>query len=211
MSCKKNIDLAKIYEELLVSYKSIYSHIEGAPSNLCTNSAEISNSFNSITNEKMFLNSFQKMKSFFPYWRTQMPEEINVTNGIQGYFCSNTVFNLINEVLSKTETNVHEKGLDFAPIQNKINGQDFEELCMRMRIKWHYHYDFTPQFSEIPAFTPKSKWQPPKSQPKFEVFFSQIEQELFELTETPLDYSNFSKEEEQSMMSLAYQYSYQKS
>ena len=54
-----------------------------------------------------------------------------------------------------------EKGLDFAPIQNKINEpelrKDFEEFCRRMRI------------------TPKSKWQPPKGHANLEVFLSQIE------------------------------------
>ena len=34
---------------------------------------------------------------------------------------SDTVFNLSNKFLSDTETRVLKKGLDFAPIQNKIN------------------------------------------------------------------------------------------
>ena len=56
------------------------------------------------------------------------------------------------------------------------------------------HSLVTPQFSQILAFTPKPKWQPPKGHPNLEVFCSQIEKELFELTETPLGYLNFSKE-----------------
>ena len=102
------------------------------------------------------------------------------------------------------EIKVLRKGLDFPPIQNKINVpelKDFQEFCGRMRIKWHVRNDVTPQFSEIPAITPKSKWQPPKGHPKLEVFLSQIEKELFELTETSLGYSNFPKEW-QAMRSL---------
>ena len=38
--------------------------------------------------------------------------------------------------------------------------------------------------------------------PSLEVFLSQIEKELFELAESPLNYSNFSKEEWQAMRSL---------
>ena len=62
---------------------------------------------------------------------------------IGGYFCSDTVFNLSSKVLEDTEINILEKGLDFAPSQNKINQRelrkDFEEFCRRMRIKWHFH------------------------------------------------------------------------
>ena len=50
---------------------------------------------------------------------------------LEGYFCSNTVFNLSRKVLTDTEIRILEKGLDFAPIQNKINEpelrSDFDE------------------------------------------------------------------------------------
>ena len=49
-----------------------------------------------------------------------------------------------------------EKGLDFAPIQNKINEPelrtDFEEFSRRMRTKWHFRYEPTAEFSETPVF-----------------------------------------------------------
>ena len=63
-------------------------------------------------------------------------------------------------ILSEMEIKVLRKGLDFPPIQNKINVpelKDFQEFCGRMWIKWHVRNDVTPQFSEIPAITPKSK------------------------------------------------------
>ena len=54
------------------------------------------------------------------------------------YFCLHTVFNLSNNVLTD-EIKVVEKGLDFSPIQRKVNEpelrQDFENLCRRMSIK----------------------------------------------------------------------------
>ena len=40
---------------------------------------------------------------------------------LQGYFCSDTAFKLSNKVLSENDIKVLEKGLDFAPIQRKIN------------------------------------------------------------------------------------------
>ena len=61
---------------------------------------------------------------------------------ISGYFCSDTVSNLSRRVLSEDEIKFFKKGLDFAPTQNKVNEpelrKDFDELCRRMRIKWHF-------------------------------------------------------------------------
>ena len=106
--------------------------------------------------------------------------------------------------MTDIEINILEKGLDFAPIQNKINepelSTDFEECCRRMRIKWYFCNDISENFSEKPEFTPKSKLKPPKGHPSLEVFLRHIEKELFELAESPLNY--FSKEEWQAMMLL---------
>ena len=45
-------------------------------------------------------------------------------------------------MLIDTEINVLVKGLDFAPIQKKLNESelrsDFNEFCRRMRLKWHF-------------------------------------------------------------------------
>ena len=46
-----------------------------------------------------------------------------ITTRITGYFCSDTVFNLSNRVLTDIEIKVLEKGLDFSPIQRKNNEQ----------------------------------------------------------------------------------------
>ena len=72
-----------------------------------------------------------------------------------------------------------------------------------MRLKWHFRNDPTPYFKETPVFSPESTWKPPKGHPNLEVFLSQIEKELFELAETSLGYSKFSKEEWQAMRGLA--------
>ena len=97
---------------------------------------------------------------------------------IGGYFCSNTVFNLNSKVLTDTKINILEKGLQFAPIQNKINepelGKDIGEFCRRMRINWYFRNDISENFSERPGFAPKSKWKPPKGHASLEVFLSQI-------------------------------------
>ena len=51
MSCKKSIDLAKIYKQLSTCDKSMSSDMNAAPPSLYTNSVEVSNSSNSITSQ----------------------------------------------------------------------------------------------------------------------------------------------------------------
>ena len=60
-------------------------------------------------------------------------EEGNEQCRVAGNFVSDTVFNLSNKVSSDTEIRILQKGLDFAPIQSKVNNpelrKDFKELC----------------------------------------------------------------------------------
>ena len=70
--------------------------------------------------------------------------------------CSDTAFNLSWKVLTSSEIRILEKGFDLAPIQNKLNESelrtDFEEFCHRMRTKWHFRNEPTPEISETPVF-----------------------------------------------------------
>ena len=50
-----------------------------------------------------------------------------------------------------------------------------------MRLKWHFRNESTPEFSDQPAFSPKSSWNPPTGHPNLEVFLSQVEHELFQI------------------------------
>ena len=93
---------------------------------------------------------------------------------LQGHFCSGTVFNLSNRILSENEIKVLEKGLDFAPIQRKINEpelcKNFEEFCRRIRTKWNFRNEPSQNFSAVPAFAHKSSWKPPLGNTNLEVF-----------------------------------------
>ena len=79
---------------------------------------------------------------------------------LKGYFCTETEFNLSKKVLTEAEIKVLEKGLDYAPIQNKANEpelrSDFEEFSRRMPLKWHFPNDPTSDFGEKSSFSPKS-------------------------------------------------------
>ena len=126
---------------------------------------------------------------------------------LEGYFCSDRVFNLSQKVLTDTEIWILAKGLDFASIQNKINEpelrSDFEEFCCRMRTKWHFRNEPTPEFSRTPVFSPKPSWKPLMDHPNVKVFLGQIEHEIFKEVQSPLRYSNLFKEEWKAVCSLA--------
>ena len=113
---------------------------------------------------------------------------------LSGYFCSDTIFNLSRKVLTDSEIKVLEKGLDYAPIQSKINEpelrNDFKEFCRGMLLKWYLRNEPSSEFNETPSFTPKSSWQPPKGHPSLEVFLSEIEKEIFAIPDSRLGYSN---------------------
>ena len=85
---------------------------------------------------------------------------------LQDIFCSDTVFNLSEKVLSDAEIKVLEKGFDYARIQNKINEpelrRDFKYFCRQMRLKCFFRNEPTRSFSETPAFKTKLPWNPPK-------------------------------------------------
>ena len=100
---------------------------------------------------------------------------------LEGHFCSDTVFNLSNRVLSENEIKILEKGVDFAPIQQKTNEpelrKDFEEFYRCVRTKWNFRIEPSQDFGVVPAFARKSFWKPPLGNPNLEVFLSQVESE----------------------------------
>ena len=58
-------------------------------------------------------------------------------------------------------------------------------------------------FSESPGFRPKSAWKPSLGHSNFEAFLSQLEKEVFTVSQKPLRYLNLSKEEWQTVRSLS--------
>ena len=132
---------------------------------------------------------------------TFIHQKKNVTttdNKLSGHFCSETIFNLINRVLTDTEIKVLEKGLNFAPIQKKLNElelrSDFNEFCGKMPLKWHF-WDEPENVSEVLVFNTKYRWQPPQDHPCLEIFLNQVENKLLELSKADIKYSNLSREE----------------
>ena len=133
--------MSKIYSDLLAG-KNRSSKIDTSSPDLCTNSAHISNdsgSSNGEKNEPSFCTLDKEILSILEELEQVQSTSINKNDRISGYFCSDTVFNLSKKVLSDMEIKIREKGLDYAPIQNKINKpelrRDFEDFPRRMRLK----------------------------------------------------------------------------
>ena len=187
-SPKVSVNFSDIVSDLLESNKRNSSTIETSPPRLCTNSAESPNSSNVFmegcdsmtfsTQDKELVSILEDLQNIDFTGHSNSTE----TSRLKGYFCSETVFNLSKKVLTEAEVKVFEKGLDYAPIQNKVNEpelrSDFEEFCRRMRLKWYFRNDPTPDFSEKPSFTPKSSWKPPTGHPNLEVFLSELEKKI---------------------------------
>ena len=72
-----------------------------------------------------------------------------------------------------------------------------------MRTKWYFKDEPTKEFSNIPAFSPKSTWTPPNGYLNLEVYLSEIENEVFKIPKEQLGYSNLNKLEWEAIRSLA--------
>ena len=138
------VDLSQICSDLLVSENGS-SKMDTSPPNLCTNSAHISNdsgSPNREKNEPFFCTQDKEILSILEELEQVQSTSITGSDRISGYFCSDAVFNLSKKVLSDMEIKILEKGLDYAPIQNKVNEPalrgDFEDFARRMRLKWYF-------------------------------------------------------------------------
>ena len=72
-----------------------------------------------------------------------------------------------------------------------------------MRCRWYFRNEPSDDFSNVPAFRPKSHWKPPTAHPCVELFLSWLEKELFLfLPGKPQNY-NLTKEERKAMRNLA--------
>ena len=106
-------DLSKIYYELLTCEKGNSSNTGTCPRDLCTNSAEVSNSSNSKisqNNGNVFSSQDEELLSILQDLQQNLSSETNSSNTrIGGYFCSKTVLNLSSKVLTDTDINILEK------------------------------------------------------------------------------------------------------
>ena len=193
-----DISLSSIWSELLQDDKELDSKVTTSPPILTVDSSSAMNHSNFYASEvkeeiintldREFLSVLEDLMDLDDLLHSQnknINAKVTSECRISGYFCSDTVFNLSQRVLTETEIKVLEKDLDYAPIQKKINKlelrKDFSEFCRRIRSKWYFRNDPTPQFSEVPCFKTKSSWRHPNGHPALEIFLSKVEKDLFDI------------------------------
>ena len=97
----------------------------------CIRSTCVSADFSLDTQDEEMLNILEELQG-----SANQGAECTEQCRLTGNFVLDNVFNLSNKVLSDTEIRVFEKGLDFAPVLNKLSEpelrRDFKEFCRRM-------------------------------------------------------------------------------
>ena len=157
-----NLNIRDIYLDLMNGESNNLSSTEITPPRLSTNSAEMQNSSNSLensTSDSLGLTSQDRelISILDELQNISVTGPSNNTNStrLTDYFCPETILNYGNRALSDAGIKILEKGLDYAPKQNKINeaelSNDFNEFCRGMRLKWYFHRDVMLNFSEVPA------------------------------------------------------------
>ena len=144
-SGKRSVDLEAIKKTLLSTEASKFSKVSNTPPDFCVDKSLSHNSSNFVsgtTESEPVMLSTQDMEVLQVLDELESNVNDNFTGSehkyntddsrMKGYFCSDSVFNLSNKVLTEEEIKVLENGLDFAPIQRKVNEpelrQDFENF-----------------------------------------------------------------------------------
>ena len=133
-SPKISANFSDIISDLLETNESNSSLTETSPPRLCTNSAESPNSSNDnssmtiSTQDRELVSILEDLKILTLPVTTTVLERVN----LKAIFVRR-LFNLNKKGLTEAEIKVLKKGLDYAPIQNKVNEpelrSDFEEFC----------------------------------------------------------------------------------
>ena len=136
---KSFVDFEAIKRDLLSGENS--SKTSNKPPVICTNTTVVQESYDVNMSSNIRLSSTQDMKLLEILEELQNSNEIISSDSscdvipdkrLIGYFCSDTIFNLSDRVLSESEIKVLEKGLDFVPFQRKLNEpelrRDFQDV-----------------------------------------------------------------------------------
>ena len=125
---------------------------------------------------------------------------------MEGKFVSQNVFDLSDRILTENEIKVLDKGLNFVPTPEKLDGlqikNDLEKLGTDIKLRMFYQNDLSPSFSEKPTFKVPSSWTPSIIFMQLELYLSEIEDKLININESGESYQNLSKDEREALKSL---------
>ena len=125
------------------------------------------------------------------------PFDLDDNGRICGRFENDKVINLSKRALSEAEVSVLSKGLKFVSTPKELDYSqikiDLENFGRRLRLKWWFKDE--EDFSEIPVFRPRSKFNPRHKDVAIEVYLSKIEDEIMKLSAVGKNFSNLTREE----------------
>ena len=103
---------------------------------------------------------------------TNFQYKVDDSGRIEGRFLNDKVANLSKIALSESEISVLSKGLKFVMTPKELDFSqikvDLESFGRRLRLKWHFRE--SEDFSEYPAFRPRSKFNPRHKDAAIECF-----------------------------------------
>ena len=107
----KNIQSIFMRDENLKSSK-----IQNSPPDFCTDSSGSGNAYSNVSlnvkSKKNFSTQDEELLEILEELQKPTKGTIGENDRLEGYFCSDTVFNLSNRILSNSENKIFEKGLD---------------------------------------------------------------------------------------------------
>ena len=123
-SRKTIIDLENIQSILLRDENLISSKIQSSPPEICTDSSTSGNASSNVSLKiewEIFSIQDEGLLEILEELQKPIKGTIGENDMLEGYFCSDTAFNLSNSVFSDSEIKLFEKGQDFASVQRRIN------------------------------------------------------------------------------------------
>ena len=117
----KTIIYLKNIQSILLRGKNLKSSkIQCSPPDICTDSSSSGNASSNVSlkiESETFSMLDEELFEILEELQKPIKGTIGENDRLEGYFCSDTGFNLSDRVLSDSEIKLLEKGLDFAPIQ----------------------------------------------------------------------------------------------
>ena len=117
---KTIIDLENIQSILLRDENLISSKIQSSPPEICTDSSTSGNASSNVSLKiewEIFSIQDEGLLEILEELQKPIKGTIGENDMLEGYFCSDTAFNLSNSVFSDSEIKLFEKGQDFASVQ----------------------------------------------------------------------------------------------
>ena len=158
----QNFDLSLL--EILQSLQNEIVRVSEAsnPPMTCTSTAGF---INTPTGTATVENNIRNIEENISVTQEELITRTDHNGRLQGYFCSDVMFNLSHKVLTDLKTSVLGKWIGFSPTPTFINKadlrRDFGDFARKMRCKWFFRNEPREDFSEIPALKTKSNCSPP--------------------------------------------------